>query len=84
MDDWTLALRHLNKREGAALLSMIGAKQVGNWFWKTPDGKRYLFLEDSWLTEEDVLSALAEAMNFPNPVTKQAFMTSTLESWRRA
>ena len=29
MDDWKLALQHLNREEGGALLSMIGAVQVG-------------------------------------------------------
>jgi hypothetical protein len=83
MDDWKLALQHLNREEGGALLSMIGAVQVGNWFWKTPGGRRYLYIEGDWVTEEQVVEALTEAMNFDNSRAKHTFVASALESWRR-
>ena len=83
MDDWKLALQHLNREEGGALLSMIGAVNIGTWFWKVPGGKRYLYIEGAWVTDDQIVEALTEAMNFDNSLARQAFLLSAKESWRR-
>ena len=44
---------------------------------------RSLYIEGDWVTEEQVVEALTEAMNFDNSRAKHTFVASALESWRR-